>query len=202
MATGIAAMANTTFGARRQRGSGLPEVLISLLITVVGVFGLVGLQYRTGQASLEVHQRAYALILLNSMVDRLNTNRQTAQCYAVTAGSGAPYYGTAGAGHAPAPTCVGSGTVETQTLAVNDLTEWDSALQGASETLGGAGVGAMIGARGCIRYDAATQTYTVAVAWQGMADTMAPAVNCANGEYSSEGRRRVVWTTVQVATLI
>ena len=75
----------------------------------------------------------------------------------------------------------------------------------------------MIGARGCIAADAAAGTtpvtYTIAVAWQGMSDTVAvvaptaspaglkSAVACGKDLYGAETRRRVVWTTVSFAKL-
>ena len=60
----------------------------------------------------------------------------------------------------------------------------------------------MIGARGCISLDAATSTYTVAVAWQGVTETAVPTVACGNNAYGTETRRRVVWTTFKPATLL
>ena len=59
----------------------------------------------------------------------------------------------------------------------------------------------LLGARGCVSYDATTLTYTVVVTWQGMSDTFAPVVNCANGLYGAETKRRAVWTTLKIATL-
>ena len=60
---------------------------------------------------------------------------------------------------------------------------------------------AMLGARGCVSYDSTTLTYTVVVTWQGMSDTFAPVVNCANNLYGAETKRRAVWTTLKIATL-
>jgi len=71
----------------------------------------------------------------------------------------------------------------------------------------------MIGARACIGFDAATQSYTVAVAWQGTAATFSPASwptannpavarNCALGLYGADdAMRRVVWSSIMVASL-
>jgi type IV pilus assembly protein PilV len=60
----------------------------------------------------------------------------------------------------------------------------------------------MIGARGCVTFDAVTNTYTVAIAWQGIADMPASTVNCANNLYGSETKRRVVWTTLTIGALL
>ena len=149
------------------------EVLVSLVIAVLGLLGLVGMQAFAHQAELESYQRAQALVLLNDMVERVNANRASARCYAITdPASGSPFLGTAVGAHLGTPNCT-SGYLNTQTrlLANSDLVEWDEALQGAAEKSSGASVGAMVGARGCVSYDAATGIYTAAVAWQGMSDT-------------------------------
>ena len=184
------------------RGFTMIEILVTLVILAVGLLGLGALQVRVQQAELEAYQRVQALNLLSDMVDRINANRQTASCYAITTAGGAPYLGAAGTGHLGAPSCAGFGSAATQALAVNDLTAWDGFLNGGAETQGVNSVGAMIGARGCISFDVATSTYTVAVAWQGITDTAAPAVSCADNLYGSETKRRVVWTTLTIASLL
>lgn len=183
------------------------EVLISIMIATFGLLGLVGIQAVSHTALLESYQRAQALVLLNDIVEKINANRASAGCYAITtSGAATPYAGTStGGGHFGTPNCA-SGFLNSQTrlLANSDLAEWDRALQGAAETSGVAQVGAMAGARGCVSFDTLTSTYTIAVAWQGMTDTFAPVVNCANGLYGPEPpatRRRVVWTTLKIANL-
>jgi len=74
----------------------------------------------------------------------------------------------------------------------------------------------MTGARGCVSYNAATEfidaasganivgtgEYTIAVSWQGMSDTFTPTVACGNNLYGAETRRRTVWATTRIGTLI
>jgi type IV pilus assembly protein PilV len=188
----------------RARGFTLIEVLVALVVVSIGLLGLVGLHTRMQQAEYEAYNRAQALVLLDAIVDRINANRATAQCYAVTAndGTGLPYVGVADGGHAPAFTCSGFGDVNTQTRAVADLGEWDAALRGAAEAQGGNAIGGALNARGCVTYDAVTDVYTVAVAWQGLFETAAPAHPCGTNRYGSEARRRVVWATFRIATLL
>lgn len=193
------------------------EVLVSLMIIVLGLLGLAGLQVRIQQSEFESYQRAQALILLQDMVDRINLHRVTAQCFRFTDGTtGTPYLGVSGTW---TPACSAS-TSNNNTQAVDTLTEWNNLLQGAAETKSGASVGAMVGARGCVSYTAGSELldptgaaipetgiYTVAVAWQGTTDTAAPtrpdgtALNCANGLYGAETRRRVVYMTFRQAYL-
>jgi len=156
-------------------------------------------------AEVEAYQRGQALILVQDMVDRLNTNRRTAGCYTVTTNpaAGSPWLGM-GAG---TPTCTAAvGTTETRAIATQDLQDWHNALLGAGETLGGANVGAIIGARGCISLDAGTGVYRVAVAWQGLAATVAPttadaSATCGLNQYGSEAQRREVSTSLLIANL-
>lgn len=188
--------------SRGVRGFTMIEILVTIVIVAIGLLGLGALQVRVQQSEMEAYQRIQALTLLADMVDRINANRQTAPCYAFTAAGGAPYLGADGSGHLGVPSCTGFGSVSTQALATNDMTAWDGFLKGNSEAQDGKSVGAMIGARGCVSFDAATSTYTVAVAWQGIVDTAAPTVSCADNLYGSETKRRVVWTTLTIASLL
>lgn len=192
-------------------GFSMIEVLVALMIVVLGLLGLAGMQVRMQQAELESYQRAQAIVLMQDMVDRIQLHRVTASCFRFTnETSGSPFLGT-NATHAAA--CAAS-TANDNTEAVSSMNGWNSALLGAAETKGGASVGAMVGARGCVSYNAASELtdstgafisgtglYTVAVAWQGTTDTIAPAINCANGLYGTNARRRVVSTQFRLPFL-
>lgn len=108
-------------------------------------------------------------------------------------------------------------------IAVSDLQAWSFALQGVAESAAGTSSGAMIGARGCIRYDPATELkaldgvttlygsgiYTVSVAWQGLGDTSPPpaTLTCGKNLYlnnlgaADEALRRVVSLTFRIGTI-
>jgi type IV pilus assembly protein PilV len=188
------------------------EALVSLVIIMFGLLGLAGLQTRMQQAEFESYQRSQALILLYDMVDRINTNRATVPCYVVTTElvAGANYLGAGAAAQTPC----GYSTTENNAIADIAIAEWDNLLKGSAETKGVNQVGAMIGARGCISYNSATELpdaagapiagtgiFTVAVAWQGASETFAPTVACANNLYGTELRRRVVSETLRLANL-
>jgi len=186
-------------------GFSMIEVLITLFIVAVGLLGLGVTQTRLQMADFDAYQRGQALVLMNDILDRMNANRSAAPCYAITASGGAtPYVGdTTGGGYLGTPACaIGSATAEAIARANADLAEWDALLQGATERKGGGAIGAMLGARGCVKFDAATSAYTIVVSWQGMDDTFTPVVSCGNGLYGAETKRRAVWTTVRMASLI
>lgn len=186
------------FAASRYSGFSLIEVLVALVITLVGLLGLTGLIVRANQAEMESYQRVQALLLLQDMVDRINANRQVAACYSTTASAGKTL-GTSGTGTL---TCT-TGTTQQNAQVGNDLTAWNNLLLGNAETEGSTKLGAMIGARGCIvQVSAATNTYVVSVAWQGLLPTAAPVNNCGQNQYGSDDKfRRVVAVTLRIATL-
>lgn len=189
-----------------QRGFTLLEVLVSLLILVLGLLGLIGLQAQAQIATFESYQRGQALILVQDMADRISTNRGAAGCYALTTdpATGTPYLGI---GYSGTPVCTAAvGTAATRAVADADLLAWDNALKGAAEVSGVGQVGGVLGARGCVSYDAATNSYRVAVAWQGSAQTVAPtagdpAATCGKDLYGPDAQRREVSVTVRIATL-
>ncbi len=199
---GIVSMDEKRCRCHADSGFTMIEVLVTLVVIAIGLLGLAALQTRVHQAEFEAYNRAQALVLLDAIVNRINANRATAPCYAITSNGGTPYLGVPDAGHASAVTCSGYGDANTQQLAVNDLNEWDRMAQGTTELVGTTAVGAALGARGCISFDPVTATYTVAVAWQGIAETSAPLVSCGNNRYGTETRRRVVWATLKIATLL
>jgi len=194
-------------------GFSLIEVLVAILIVVVGLLGLAGLQARAQVAELESYQRAQALVLLYDMMDRMNNNRATARCFAATTAT--TFYGDL---INPVALSCSVSTPTNNALAVDSMTGWHNLLSGSAE-LKGAGasrVGAMVGARGCVTYNAATEyldatgggaisgtgEYTLAVSWQGMADTFQPLKTCGGAtEYGAETRRRTVWATMRIGTL-
>lgn len=183
----------------RQSGGSLIEILVTLVILMVGLLGLVGLMVQSQRSQMESYQRVQALMLLDDMVNRINTNRKAAACYAITTGAnGTPYLGT---GSNVAPACA-TGTAQQQARAVADMNEWHALLLGSTETSGGANVGGMIGARGCVE-QIAPGVYQVSVTWQGGGRTGAPpGVNCATGLYGDDAQRRAVSVNVQIASLI
>ena len=189
----------------RHAGFSLLEVLVALVIVVVGLLGVIGLQAVAQQTEFESYQRAQALILLNDVVEKINTNRTSAPCFAITGSAGTPYFGTAGAGYVGTVNCTsGFYNEETRVLANAAMVSFDAALRGATETRGGSAVAALIGARGCVTIDAATNAYTIAVVWQGLTSTVDTTsdVPCANGLYGANSNRRVVSTTLRLGKLL
>ncbi len=206
---------------RSQRGTTLIEVLVTLIILMIGLLGLVGLMVQSQRGQIESYQRVQALVIMQDMVNRINTNRKAAICYVTTTvpADGTPFIGTNGSGFAMPPACA-TGTLAQRDTADRDLAQWQDLLLGNAETSGGTGVGAMIGARGCVNV-VATGVYRVTVSWQGQGGTRAPpfasansAVNvpCARNLYNPAGDindnllrdnlRRAVYQDIQIVDLL
>jgi type IV pilus assembly protein PilV len=180
---------------RRQRGTSLIEVLVTLVIVAFGLLGVAAFQAKAQVGSVESYQRAQAVILLEDMTNRLSGNGAGADAYA----SAVPV----GTGDSQPTSCE-----ETAAGAARDLCEWSNALKGAAEVdASGTRVGGMIGARGCItRLVAADVTsgvcrpavYQVSVAWQGLHETKAPSLACGRNLYGTDTYRRAVGASVTI----
>lgn len=138
-------------------GVGLIEILVSLVVTAIGLLGLAVLQGKAQRAEMESYQRSQALILLHDMASRLRTNRENANSYVGEVGYGSAF--------ADAGSCANS----EQPMATQDLSCWHNALLGAAEQIGGSNVGALIGGHGCITGGGAS--FQVSIAWQGLSES-------------------------------
>lgn len=204
---GLPAMPRPSTPHRRQQGFSLIEVLVSIIVIAIGLLGLAALQARATNSEFESYQRSQAVSLAFDMVQRIRTNRANMGYFKTIsdAATGADYLGSDG-GDAYSLTCPPADPTD---RAGQDLCEWNDLLLGAAETKAGSNVGAMAGARGCIFYDATSEVtgapdsglFTVAVSWQGNQDTVAPSVNCGNGEYGAETRRRTIRLSFRMAHL-
>ena len=176
-----------------QRGFTMIEALVAMAVLSIGLLGLAKLQVSSRQLEMESYQRAQAMLLLQDMVSRLTINSDSAICYAITSpANGAPYLGKGGG---IPPACSTGFNSAQDSLAFSDLSDWNTALLGSSET-NITSVGAMIDARGCIEPLGGNQ-YRVTVVWQGLIKTAAPqGLNCAQGLYGYETQRRAVSTVV------
>lgn len=187
------------------RGFSMVEVLVSLFVLLVGLLGAAGVMLQSQRAEFESYQRVQAMILLQDMVSRINANRYVAPCYAITDGTtGLPFLGVAST---VAPACTTAlapaATTDRIKTAVEDMAAWNNLLTGSAETSGNNNVGAMIGARGCISRDPATNVYTISIAWQGLGNTLAPPAGlpCAIGQFDEAASRRVISTTLEFGNL-
>lgn len=181
-----------------QKGSSLIEVLVTLVILMLGLLGLVGLMVQSQRSQMESYQRMQALVVMQDMVNRINTNRKAASCYAIVDAVGTGYDANTVIDATMCPVA----TTEQLARTNQDIREWNNLLLGSSEQSGGRDAGAMLGARGCITAVSAG-VYQVSVVWQGGGATVAPpvSVTCGSGLYGDEALRRSVSVPLQIANL-
>ncbi len=173
---------------RKQFGFTLIEVLVTLLITAIGLLGLASLQIQTMNDQFESIQRSQVTGLIEELAARIRTNPSDVKAGSYTAGSD---YGQA------AIDCASK-----VAGAALDLCEWNNAILGAGVvTTDGSNVAAPVGALGCI-YSVASSgsvwTIRVAIAWQGFSKSLAPILDCGANQYGEEAYRRAVFRDIVV----
>lgn len=175
------------------------EILITIAIVIIGLWGLMDVQARLQVSEMESYQRTQALMLVNDMANRISANRSSSTAYVTTTPTG---FGA---------TCPTTAT----TVAEVDEREWCNALQGAAEQAGGVGVGSLVGGRGCVESvgTGGVTEYRVTVVWQGLTPIAAPpsSIACGLNLYNlptgsscasnADACRRYVTTLVRIADL-
>jgi type IV pilus assembly protein PilV len=151
----------------RQKGVGLLEVLIALLVFTTGMMGLLSTQLAGKKAGYEATQRSVATALARDILERMQANPGQIAAYVVN---------NAGDQENPLPmpatNCEQTDCTPLQ-LAVFDLWQWESLVMGVSEKQGGSNVGGLVSPRACIfREDGAV---SVAISWLGATSARDPA---------------------------
>jgi type IV pilus assembly protein PilV len=167
-----------------EAGFAMLEVLVAIVISVIGILGMISLQARTYQAEAESYQRSQALVILDDIAARMASNRTEAASYVRD-----------GIGEGETEDCDAEPTV-----AARDLCEIANQLRGTAETSAAGLVTPMSQPRACIS-NPAPNTYLIAVVWAGIVPTAAPANACEAGAYGDESLRRAVSSVVVVANL-
>jgi type IV pilus assembly protein PilV len=177
------------------RGFSMIEVLVALVVTLIGLFAMLGLNLRAFQTESESYQRSQALVLVEDMAQRIRSNRTALADYAVDDSDPAG---------ASAEVCAAL------TGAARDLCEWGNLLRGAAETDGGGRqIGAMADARGCVTVAApaggasGSSTANVVVVWRGATPSATPAsAPCVPSGFSvSDGYMRTTSSVVRFGDL-
>ena len=103
--------ASPLLSRRRSRGVSLIEVLVTLVITSVGLLGVAALQLSTVRNNYDAYVRSQAAVLASDILDRMRANREAALS------NPSPYTVTFG-------TPTGAGT-----QAAADIGDWKSTLR-------------------------------------------------------------------------
>lgn len=172
-------------GVRTQRGAGLLEVMIAVLIMGVGLLGIAAMQataLRNGQSSLE---RSQAVIQTYAILDVMRANRVNAV---------AGYYNTAGSTAQCTASAPVSGSPAGQQTAQVEVNNWLSALK---QTVGTAADETTCGRVSCVANGIGGATCTVMVQW----DDSRGSTSNTNGTATSTGLGGAARQVVTVAAL-
>ena len=72
-----------------QKGVGLIEILVALLVLAIGILGFVALQYRAVEATSESINRVQAMNIARDMAERIRANRDGLAAYKTQTGTAA-----------------------------------------------------------------------------------------------------------------
>lgn len=149
-----------------QKGVGLIEVLVAMLIFALGILGMASMQLGAKRSSYDALQRSLATTLAHDIIERMRSNPSTAalNVFGAVANVGGGSIGTT-------PAACTTACTPTQ-LAARDIWEWEQALDGASEISGSTNVGGLVSPKACIAY--AAGLVTVTIAWKGYESTYDP----------------------------
>jgi type IV pilus assembly protein PilV len=180
----------------RQRGMSLIEVLVSLVVTSIGVLSLGSLEVVSKRNLREAGQRLQASQMAYSLLERMRANSSSAALKAYVTQT-SPSIGGARLGDTPpSPNCYAGATCTPAQLAAFDLWLWEQLLDGAPERIGAAGakVGGVTLPTACLTAPAAgagqAGLYTLTIAFRG--DRPMPdngAVTCGKGVLFNDGTR-------------
>lgn len=154
----------------KERGAGLIEVLIAVLITAVGILGVAAMQMAGKRNLYEGTQRSLATGYARDLIERMRGNPDQLATYVTTLGGGSS---TRSAG----TDCSAAGANCTAAqLAARDLYDIEQAVLGAQES----NVGGLVSPTVCIANNAGNVTVTIA--WRGAVETSSPGGNnCGEG---------------------
>lgn len=69
---------------KRQRGAGMVEVLVAVLVLAIGMLGYAGLQTRAMRATGDAYLRAQAMGIAQDLAERMRLNRAGATTYSAS----------------------------------------------------------------------------------------------------------------------
>jgi type IV pilus assembly protein PilV len=173
---------------RRARGFTMIEILVTLVVTAIGMLGLAGFVVRATTLSTDSIQRGRAAMLVNDMAARISDSKAIAPSFVKVVGNAPQLFG------ASVASCAGLAGADLQ------LCQWNNLLAGAND--GGSGA-RFLGYRGCVTQpNPADPLYVVTVTWGSLTPGAPPADQCGAGVFGDESQRRVLRLQVRVANLI
>ncbi len=175
-----------TRAGNRCRGTGLIEVMVTVVVLAIGLLGIAALQVQSKRSNYEAVQRTTATMLAHAIVERMRANGSALSVY-LDAGD---EIGGESITSEPSPTCAPDDPCTSSELAQHDVWEWEQTIDGVSETAGSNSTGGLVSPTACLSGPAGgvSGTYTVAIAWRGQNSLANPTSNtCGEGSGKYDG---------------
>jgi type IV pilus assembly protein PilV len=158
----------------RQHGFTLIEVMIAVVVLSLGLLGVAALQLTAKKSSHQAWQRAQAVLLADSLLERVRINPSAAASYHTGIGTAALGGATRST---PARDCSTQSCSAAQ-MATWDLWNWERRLDGtAIRDAANRNVSGLVDPHGCVVFTAASASFPntgqlrVIVSWRGTTDT-------------------------------
>ncbi len=105
-----------TTALKNQKGLGMIEVLVAVVILAIGLLGLAAMQVTASRTTTQSAQKTQAILLAEDMIERIRANRGAAGSYdGVTVGSG--------------DSCVTDFSPSSSDVATNDINGWSNSVR-------------------------------------------------------------------------
>ena len=105
-----------TAAQKSQKGLGMIEVLVAVVILAVGLLGLAAMQVTASKTTTQAAQKTQAILLAEDMIERIRANRSAAGSYdGVSVGS--------------ADSCVTDYAPSPSDVATNDISGWSNSVR-------------------------------------------------------------------------
>ncbi len=173
---------------KRCRGTGLIEVMVTVVVMSIGLLGIAALQVQSKRSNFEAVQRTTATMLAHAVIERMRANESALSTYL----SQGAQVGGETISSEPSPDCTAGSSCTPSQLAQHDVWEWEQAIDGASETAGGSKSGGLVSPTACLTGPSGggSGTYSVAIAWRGQNSVAnPPSSSCgeSSGKYDAPG---------------
>jgi type IV pilus assembly protein PilV len=193
------------FPRSRQRGFTLIEVMIAVFVLSIGLLGVAALQLTAKKSSHQAWQRAQAVLLADSILERLRMNPSAAASYHTGIGSSALGAGTR---TTPGQDCSTQSCTAAQ-MAAWDLWNWERRMDGkAIVDSANRNVSGLVDPHACIVFTAVSSSFPntgqlrVIVSWRGttdISDAVTSGTACGSGSAGSvDSRHQVIVNTYVV----
>jgi type IV pilus assembly protein PilV len=186
----------------RQRGFTLIEVMIAVVVLSVGLLGVAALQLTSKKSSHQAWQRAQAVLLADSILERVRMNPSAAASYHTGIGNSALGGSTR---TTPGRDCSTQICTAAQ-MATWDLWNWERRMDGkAIVDSANRNVSGLVDPHGCVVFTAVSSSFPntgqlrVIVSWRGttdISDAVTSGTACGPGSAGSvDSRHQVIVNT-------